>query len=178
MIDEKEEVAPVVAPPVVLTPEQALMMRNIEQFLYYEARLQDVHAYDEWEALWTEDAIYWIPANGEDTDPDTQMSFVYDNRSRIGVRVKQLKTGKRHTQTPRSHLARLVSNIELIGQSGDNYDVRANVLIVEESLRGQITWAARNEYRLRLVEGKLKLAKKKIVLVNNNKPIYTLSFLV
>lgn len=177
MIDEREDTL-AVAPPALLTAEQERLMRSVEQFLYYEARLQDLHAYDAWESLWTDDAIYWIPANGENTDPDLQMSFVYDNRSRISVRIKQLKTGKRHTQTPRSQLARIISNIEFISQNGNDIDIRANAFIYEDSLRGETTWAARNEYRLRLVDGGLKLVRKKVVLVNNNKPIYTLSFLV
>lgn len=177
MIDEDEIQSPV-SPPLLFTAEQELLLRRVEQFLYYEARLQDLHAYDDWEALWADDAVYWIPANGDNTDPETQMSIIYDNRSRIGIRVKQLKTGKRHTQTPRSQLARIIANIEFVGQNGTEIDVRANSFIHEESLRGPATWAARNEYRLRLVDGGFKLVRKKVVLVNNNKPIYTLSFLV
>lgn len=154
------------------------MLRRIEQFLFMEARLQDTHAYDDWASLWTDDAIYWIPANGGDTDPEQQMSIVYDNRSRINVRIKQLKTGKRHTQTPRSQLARIIANIELVSQEGDEFNVRANSFIYEDNLRGETMWAARNDYRLRLVDGQFRLVRKKVVLVNNNKPIFTLSFLV
>src|SRR3546814_10188659 len=43
---------------------------QVTQFLYQEARLQDLHDYDGWEALWEDDAIYWVPANGHDTDPE------------------------------------------------------------------------------------------------------------
>lgn len=154
------------------------LMHRVQQFLFLEARLQDTHAYDEWEALWTDDAIYWAPANGADTDPETQMSIFYDNRSRIGVRVRQLKTGSRHTQTPRSALARIVSNIEIAGRNGDDIDVRANVLIYEDNLRGETIWAARNEYVLRDAGDRFALVRKKVCLVNNHKPIFTLSFLV
>jgi 3-phenylpropionate/cinnamic acid dioxygenase small subunit len=154
------------------------MLRQIEQFLFLEARLQDTHAYDEWEALWTDDAIYWIPANGTDTDPEKDMSIIYDNRSRIGLRIGQLKTGRRHTQTPRSELARVIANIELVGCSENEFEVRANAFIFEDSLRGETTWAARNEYRLRLVDGQFRMVRKKVCLVNNHKPIFTLSFLV
>lgn len=154
------------------------MLRRIEQFLFLEARLQDTHAYDEWEALWTDDAIYWVPANGHDTDPEKEMSIIYDNRSRIGIRIRQLKTGRRHSQTPRSELARMISNVELVDQVGDEVEVRANVLIFEDNLRGETIWAARNEYRLRMIGGKFQLVRKKVGLVNNHKPIYTLSFLV
>ncbi|MCC2596989.1 aromatic-ring-hydroxylating dioxygenase subunit beta [Pusillimonas sp. MFBS29] len=154
------------------------LYHSVAKFLYLEARLQDTHDYDGWEALWEEDAIYWIPANGSDTDPEQQMSIIYDNRSRIGVRVAQLKTGRRHTQTPRSELARIISNIEVVHVEGNEVEVRANAQIHEENLRGTTLWAARNEYLLRNVEGAFRLVRKKVVLVNNEKPVFTLSFLV
>jgi 3-phenylpropionate/cinnamic acid dioxygenase small subunit len=106
------------------------------------------------------------------------MSIIYDNRSRIRVRINQLKTGRHHTQTPRSELARIISNVELTEQAGDEVEVRANVLIFEDNLRGETLWAARNEYRLRMSSGGFKLVRKKVSLVNNHKPIFTLSFLV
>ena len=34
------------------------LLREIEQFIYREARLQDEHEYDDGEALWTDDGIY------------------------------------------------------------------------------------------------------------------------
>jgi 3-phenylpropionate/cinnamic acid dioxygenase small subunit len=164
--------------PMSAKPDLRDLLTRIEQFLFLEAHLQDTHAYDEWEALWEDDGIYWVPANGHDIDPEKQMSIIYDNRSRIGIRVDQLKTGRRHTQTPRSELARLVSNVELLQEDGEEFDVRANVLIFEDNLRGETLWAARNEYRLRLVDDRFRLVRKKVGLVNNHKPIYTLSFLV
>lgn len=151
---------------------------HVSQFLFMEARLQDTHAYDEWESLWTDDAIYWVPANGHDIDPETQMSILYDNRSRISIRIKQLKTGRRHTQTPRSELGRIISNIEIVGVTADEVEVLANALIYEDNLRGETVWAARNTYKLRVVDGIFRLVRKKVGLVNNAKPIFTLSFLV
>jgi 3-phenylpropionate/cinnamic acid dioxygenase small subunit len=161
-----------------LKPDQRELLARIEQFLFHEAHLQDTHAYDEWEALWEKDAVYWVPANGHDIDPEKQMSIIYDNRSRLGIRIDQLKTGRRHTQTPRSELARLVSNVQLLNHNGDEYEVRANVMIFEDNMRGETVWAARNEYLLRLVGDEFRLVRKKVGLVNNHKPIYTLSFLV
>lgn len=154
------------------------LFHHVSQFLFREARLQDTHDYDGWEALWTDDGIYWVPANGHDTDPEHQMSILYDNRSRINIRIKQLKTGRHHTQTPRSELARTLSNIEIMTLRADEVDVIANAVIFEDNMRGETLWAARNEYTLRLVDGAFKLVRKKVGLVNNHKPIYTLSFLV
>src|ERR1700723_19383 len=98
----------------------ATLMTAVSAFLYLEARLQDEHQYEAWEALWTDDGIYWVPANGADIDPEKEMSIIYDNRSRISLRIKQLLTGKRHTQTPQPRLRRTGSNIRLmVAQNGE-----------------------------------------------------------
>ncbi len=157
----------------------AATLSAVTAFIYKEARLQDEHQYEAWEALWTDDAIYWVPANGADIDPEKQMSIIYDNRSRISLRIRQLLTGKHHTQTPQSQLRRLVSNIELVeGAPSEDIAVASNSLIFESSLRDDTIWGARTDYRLRYVQGELRMAYKKVVLVNNEKALFTLSFLI
>src|SRR5207245_2533444 len=98
-------------------PVDVDLLRQIEQFLFLEARLADEGAYDGWEALWTDDGVYWIPANGDDIDPTSQMSILFDNRSRIALRVRQLKHDKRHAQNPRSRLRRLLVTVDHAGNS-------------------------------------------------------------
>ena len=44
-------------------------IRDVEQFLYREARFADESDYDSWEALWTDDALYWVPAGNDSGDP-------------------------------------------------------------------------------------------------------------
>lgn len=151
---------------------------EIEQFLFRVARLEDDHEYERWEELWTDDGVYWVPANGEDTDPEKMMSIIYDNRSRIGLRVRQLLSGKRYTQEPRSSLRRIIGNVEIVGEDGDNTRVNANSIIFETNQRGDTMWASRNEYVVRRVDGALRLAYKKVVLANNDRSIPTMSFLV
>lgn len=158
----------------------AIDLRTAEQFLYREARLADDHDYDGWEALWTDDAVYWIPAGGTSAvDPTTQVSIAFDNRSRIHTRVAQLKSGKRHSQSPPSSVRRLVTNVEVMGtdDAGDTC-VGANFLAVEARERGTTVWAGRAEYRLRLVDGEIRLAWKKVTLVDRDRALPTLSFLI
>src|SRR5207237_3300505 len=164
-------------------PVDVDLLRQIEQFLFLEARLADEGDYDGWEALWTDDGVYWIPANGDDIDPTSQMSILFDNRSRIALRVRQLKHDKRHAQNPRSRLRRLLGNVELL--DGDPADteagdvvVGANFVIYESRQRGTTIWAGRSEYRLRLVDGAWRMAGKKVMLVDNDRPLTTLGFLV
>ncbi|MCY1262334.1 Biphenyl dioxygenase subunit beta [compost metagenome] len=160
------------------TLEKLALQHDISQFLYREARLQDEHRFAEWEALWTDDATYWIPANGENGDPEKEMSIIYDNRSRIGLRIRQFFTGKRFSQNPRSRLRRVIANIEILGREATGIRVAANMLLFESSRRGDVVWAARNEYLLRHESGDWRMAYKKVCLVNNETALLTMAFLM
>jgi benzoate/toluate 1,2-dioxygenase subunit beta len=156
---------------------------TVEQFLYREARLADEGDYDAWEALWTDDALYWVPISGEGGDPQHQMSVIYDNRNRISTRLKQLRTGKRYAQSPPSNVRRLVSNIEFLGgrdapDGGVDLEVGANFLAIESRSRGTHLWGGHTTYRLRRRGDDLLLAYKKVVLVDNDRPLPTLGFLI
>jgi 3-phenylpropionate/cinnamic acid dioxygenase small subunit len=107
-----------------------------------------------------------------------QMSILYDNRSRIGVRVKQLLSGRRYTQEPRSNIRHLVSNIELLETKDTEIRAGCNVMVFESNLRGDTVWAARTDYTLREAGGDFRMAFKKVALVNNDRPLFTLSFLI
>lgn len=163
---------------MAMTAEQRATLEDVTQFIYHEARLQDEHRYAEWESLWTDDGVYWVPANGDEIDPDQQMSIIYDNRSRIGLRVRQFYTGKRYSQMPASRLRRVIGNVELLSDEPQGTRVTANMLLYESHRRGQLVWAARNEYLLREVAGRWRMAFKKVVLVNNDTALPTMSFLI
>ncbi len=163
------------------TALEADVLREVEQFLYREARYADDHDYDAWEALWTDDAIYWVPAihePGVEPDPEKVMSVIYDNRARIATRVKQYKTGKRHAQNPQSSLRRLVTNVEQLGERDGDLLVGANFLVVEARERGTTTLGGRYEYALRRVDGELRMARKTVWLVDNDRALSTLAFLI
>jgi benzoate/toluate 1,2-dioxygenase subunit beta len=157
-------------------------VRDVEQFLYREARFADESDYDSWEELWTEDALYWVPAGNDDAHPLEQMSVIYDNRNRISTRLKQLRTGRRHAQAPPSNLRRSITNVELLGgrasATGTDLEVGANFLVLESRARGNHLWGGRVTYRLRHVDGALRMSYKKVVLVDRDKPLPTLGFLI
>lgn len=154
------------------------LLLRVTDFIYREALYQDDHRYDDWEALWTDDGVYWIPANGDDIDPEKQMSIVYDNRSRIALRIRQLHTGKRHAQAPRSRVRRVVSNIQ-IGETGPGgLQVFCNSLVFESALRADTLWSARTEYWLRDIGGDFRMSRKNVFLTNNDQALFTLAFLI
>jgi 3-phenylpropionate/cinnamic acid dioxygenase small subunit len=154
------------------------LLREVEAFIYREGYLQDRHQYDAWEALWTDDGVYWIPANGDGGDPEEEMSIIYDNRSRIALRIRQFRTGRRIAQEPKSNLARVISNIEIVSLAGEDIHVRANAMIFESAARRDTIWGTRYEYTLRRIDGALRMARKKVILVNNSKALPNMAFLI
>ncbi len=154
------------------------LLDQVTAYIYREARLADSHQYTEWEALWADDGVYWIPSDGDGNNPDAEMSIIYDNRSRISLRVRQLLTGRHFTQSPLSPLRRVVSNIEILDDDGTTVHVTSNALVFEAHLRGDTLWGARTEYKLRREGGSFRIVLKKVVLANNDRPLFSMAFIM
>ena len=156
----------------------AFERERVERFIYDEAQLMDEHRYDEWLALWTDDALYWVPSGRDDIDPKREISLIYDDRVRLQVRITRLKSGFAHAQEPKSRMRRVVSNI--VTQEAENGDVVvfSNFLLTELRRGKQDTFAGRTIHRLRPDNGSFRLASKKVLLVNNDEHIDNLTFLI
>ncbi len=156
----------------------AVDRHQVETFLYREARLMDTHAYDEWLALYTEDALYWVPCNRDDVDPMREVSIYYDDRERLQDRIIRLKSGAAYAQDPRSRLLRVISNVEIDEQPNGEITVYSNFNLTELRRHRQRTIAGRTQHTLRVENGEFKIAFKKVMLLNNDEVIDNLTFLV
>ena len=155
--------------------------QTVVDFVHREARLADEARYAEWLALWTDDAVYWVPATTDpDADPEKHLSHIYDNRGRLETRVKMLQSGYRYSQEPASLMRRLVSNIE-IEKTDDGFAAESNFILGELAVQATHEmhwWVGRTTHRLRRVDGDLKMCAKTIVLVNAAEPLPNLTFLI
>ena len=154
---------------------------DIEAFVYLEARLADESRYDEWEALVTDDMHYWVPFGPGDYEPGTRVSYINDNRARLGTRIRQLATGVHHAQDPPSSMRRVVSNIEVLSAEDDEFEVGSNFVLYEHAVQatGHLRlWAGRTTYRLRHTPDGLRMTAKKVELVNSTSPLPNLPFII
>jgi 3-phenylpropionate/cinnamic acid dioxygenase small subunit len=154
----------------------------VVELLYREGRLADEARYAEWLALWTDDAVYWVPATTDPAaDPETRLSHIYDNRARLETRIKLLQTGHRYSQEPASLMRRLISNIEVVEGSDGALVAGSNFILAELSIQAQSEmhwWVGRATHHLRRVDGLLRMRLKKVVLINAAEPLPNLSFLI
>ncbi|MGE0826262.1 MAG: aromatic-ring-hydroxylating dioxygenase subunit beta [Candidatus Binatia bacterium] len=156
----------------------AIDRQQVEQFIYYEAQLMDEHRYDEWLALWADDALYWVPNNRDEVDPRREISLIYDDWVRLQIRIGRLKSGFAHAQEPKSRMRRVVSNIVVEEAENGEITTYSNFLLAELRRSKQDIFAGRTMHRLRPHNDSFKMVTKKVLLVNNDEYIDNLTFLI
>jgi benzoate/toluate 1,2-dioxygenase beta subunit len=151
---------------------------QVGNFLYREALLMDEHRFDEWLSLWSDPAQYWIPCNADDIDPTRQVSIIYDDRVRLGQRIDRLKSGSVQAMDPRPRMRRLISNIEVDSAGPDELTVGSNFILCMARSGTQQMWSGRTIHLLRRDGSSFKIAKKKVLLINNDQEMPLLQFLI
>ena len=141
----------------------------IDAFLYAEARLLDRKQFDDWFALFTEDAYYWVPLRPEQSRPDSELSIVYDDIDMLRVRVHWLKHPKNHAQAIPSRTVHYVSNVLVEGFDDERreYRVSSALQVAEYRKDIQTVYAGSCEHVLRAADGELKIAAKRVDLINS-----------
>jgi p-cumate 2,3-dioxygenase beta subunit len=110
----------VAAPSVVTRAE-------VEDFLYHEAALLDDWKLNEWQALLTDDACYYVPPNDQlDSDHRSTLFLVADDRERIRQRIIRINDPNCHAEYPKSRTRRMISNVRILGVEGELITVAAN----------------------------------------------------
>ena len=157
---------------------------DAEDFLYREARLLDERQLDDWLALFTRDGLYWIPI--DEAKPRAQnLSIIYDPPLRREERVHHLMRTTFPSQTPPSRTIHMISNVELAGVAGE-ITVRSNQVVYEirggdfrQTGLGELrTLVATVEHQLRQEDGALRIAQKKIRLIDRDMSVGNLTFLI
>jgi p-cumate 2,3-dioxygenase subunit beta len=145
---------------------QLLLRLRVEDLLYQEADLLDQWRLDEWLALFTEDAQYLVPPTdlaGEAANPDTSLFYVFDDRRRMQERVIRLKKVTAHSESPRSKVRHLVSNVRA-SQDGATINARASFAVWRSKDASSDVFVGHYLYELVEHAGDLRIRKKTCVL--------------
>ena len=148
-----------------------LQLREVEQFLYREAYLLDRNKLQEWFALFTGDATYWIPLEANQTDPLGTCSIIYDDHRLLDVRVRQASHAWAHARNPPARTCHQISNVMILQNPHSDTDtellVCSNLVLVEYRQERQRVFGGVCEHRLRRTDEGWKIAAKRIDLVNS-----------
>jgi anthranilate 1,2-dioxygenase (deaminating, decarboxylating) small subunit len=147
-------------------------LHSIEQFLYRQAELCDRQQWDEYLALFDEDAEFhmpqWESEHVHTTDPKREMSLIYyPNRGGLEDRVYRIRTGKSAACTPMPRTLHLVSNVQAEQQEDGSWRVKANWATHFYRFGEAEVFFGRVEYRLRAEGESWRIRRKQVVLLND-----------
>ncbi len=165
------------------------VIREVEQFLFREARLLDERCFHEWLDLLTDDIRYWMAGRTnrypkiskaiaildperyveDDMTREDELAIFDEDRHTLGARVARLDTGMAWAEDPPSRTRHLLTNIEV--EPSDNpqeVKVYANFLVYRSRAETEQDFyvGARRDV-LRRVGGAWRIAARRIILDQN-----------
>lgn len=152
---------------------------QVEEFLYLEAELMDGRRFDDWIALWTTDALYWVPSERDQIDPEDGAALICDDYKRLQERIYRLKGDAAFADEPPTQVTRVISNVRFEEKSGSELDAYSNFLLAAYRNDRQIILAGRSIHSLLVEEGgRFRIKRKKVVLNNLGATLNNIVFLL
>src|SRR4051812_14198827 len=148
-----------------------LDQESCERFLLHEARLLDEARFDDWLSLFTPGGWYWVPSEPDQDNPHETVSLIYDDRRLLETRVRRLASPRMYSQEPRSRTSRIVANATIEDAEGRAATVRSKFLMIEYRREQQRLFTGTAWHRLVQLDGALRIAWKRIDLVNCDAPL-------
>ncbi len=143
--------------------------------LYREAELLDERRWDEWLALFAVDCEYWVPAwRDEDehtTNPKTELSLIYyANRGGLEDRVWRVRSRRSVASAVLPRTQHVISNVRVSeGSTPELLHLKSNWTTQQFLPKEKLveTYFGRYEHDWRKQDGEWRIARKKIVLLND-----------
>jgi 3-phenylpropionate/cinnamic acid dioxygenase small subunit len=165
------------------------LIREVEQFLFREARLLDERRFHEWLELFTDDVRYWMGSRTnryprsskaiailspnryveDDQTREDELSILDETKETLAGRVARLDTGMAWAEDPPSRTRHFVVNIEVAeGDGPSEVRVYSNFIVYRSRAESEEDFyvGARQDV-LRRVDGAWKIARRKLTLDQN-----------
>jgi 3-phenylpropionate/cinnamic acid dioxygenase small subunit len=142
--------------------------QTLVDVVYHEARCIDEQRWDEWLALYTDDAHYWMPLTHGQTDPLLQGSLMYEDKMLLGIRVERLKGRRTFSQEPISGCHHLLQapSVEMLDAGSGQARLRTAFHYVETRGDDQQLYAGWASHDLRWQGEAWRIVLKRVDLVN------------
>ena len=139
-----------------------------------DGRHLDLRQWDEWLALYREDAVFWVPAwRDEDeptSDPLREVSLIYHaDRASLAERILRLRSGQSLTTMPLPRTTHLVSNVMATWVDEGRLTAEASFLVHHTDPRTHVHLVHHGRYEATLaLEGETwRYLSKRVLLMND-----------
>lgn len=143
---------------------------DIIDFIYAEARMLDEGRFTEWLDLWLPDGHYWMPLDYKQADPVNATSLLYEDHFMLRLRVERLNGERTFSQKPKSRCHHVIQRpfVDHFDADAGEFTTNTSMHYVETRLDEQQLLALTATHDLKLVDGALRIANKKVELLNSD----------
>lgn len=141
---------------------------DLIDFIYAEARMLDDGRFEDWLALWMPEAHYWMPLEWQQKDPHSASSYLYEDNFMLRLRVERLSAERTFSQKPKSRCNHVIQRpfVDEYDPDANRYITHTSMHYVETRLDEQQLLALTARHELTLVDGALRIANKRVDLLN------------
>ena len=144
--------------------------QQLIDFVVNEARLLDARRYEEWNALFTDDAYYWVPLVPGQEDGINHTSHLYEDKLLRQLRIERLKSPRAFSQQPpsRSHHLLQTPTVEEFDPNANRYVVRSEFHYTESQGDELQFYVGTCFHHLTVRDGALKMTLKRVNILNSD----------
>ncbi len=146
--------------------------RALIDFVVHEARLLDEKRYEEWNALFTDDAIYWVPLVPMQPEGLDHTSHLYEDKLLRELRIERLKSPRAFSQQPPTrslHLLQTPTVEPPVAGRADEHLVRTVFQYTESQADETNAFVGVCWHRLVVADGgALRIRQKRVDLINSD----------
>lgn len=141
---------------------------QIIDFIYAEARMLDEQRFDQWLALWLDDGHYWMPLDYQQTDPHLVTSLMYEDIFMLRLRVERLNGARTFSQKPKSRCSHVIQRPFIDKHTDTAIITTTSMHYVETRMDDQFLLALTATHELRVLNGAIRIANKRVDLLNSD----------
>jgi 3-phenylpropionate/cinnamic acid dioxygenase small subunit len=145
--------------------------RELADFVVREARLLDERRYEEWNALFTDDAIYWVPLVPDQPEGLDHTSHLYEDKLLRELRIERLKSPRAFSQQPPTRSLHLLQapTVEPDDPARPDERLVRTVFHYTESQGDELnTFVGVCRHRLVVEGAMLRIRQKRVDLINSD----------
>ena len=153
---------------------------QLAAFVAHEARLLDERRWAEWNALFTPEGMYWLPAVPDAIDPLAQASHLYDDDLLRRVRLQRLQSASAHSQQPPGRCHHLLQGAEVLtaDAAANRFELRTPFIYTELRAGRTVTLPGVAWHSLCVHEGALRMLRKRVDLLHADQPLSAVEFYI
>lgn len=147
------------------------LLKQSRDLVLLEGWLLDNREWDEWLALYSPKATYWLPCWLDDdtytSDPNAQMSLIYyNNRTGLEDRIYRIRTEQSLASSPLPRTCHMTSVIRAVPE-GDCVRVDSNWTVHSYRLEKAHSFFGQQSHIIEVVDGALRFVSRKMILAND-----------